>query len=55
MAPLKYWVWLSSLHGLRPKIRELLIEHFGSPREVYYAPDDEYRDVEGITPGRWRF
>ncbi|MGI5935792.1 MAG: DNA-processing protein DprA [Oscillospiraceae bacterium] len=49
MAPLKYWVWLSSLHGLRPKARELLLEHFVSPREIYFAADSEYRDVEGIT------
>ncbi|HHU22640.1 MAG TPA: DNA-protecting protein DprA [Clostridiales bacterium] len=50
MAPLKYWIWLSSLHGLRPKARELLLEHFGSPKEIYFAADTDYRDVGGIMP-----
>lgn len=41
MAALKYWVWLTTLHGLGNRSRLMLLEHFTSPESVYYAPEEE--------------
>ena len=50
MAGLKYWVWLSEVKGLTNRSRLLLLDHFGTPENVYYADEDEYRLVPGIEP-----
>lgn len=50
MAALKYWLWLSSLKGLKPGVALQLVRHFGSPEKVFAAKDKDYRNVEGIKP-----
>ena len=50
MAGLKYWVWLSEVKGLTNRSKLLLLDYFGTPENVYYADEDEYRLVEGIEP-----
>ena len=50
MAGLKYWVWLSEVKGLTNRSKLLLLDYFGTPENVYYADEDEYRIVEGIEP-----
>ena len=50
MAGLKYWVWLSEVKGLTNRSKLLLLDHFGSPENIFYADEDEYRLVEGIEP-----
>ena len=50
MAGTKYWVWLSECRGLPLSLRLRLLEHFGSPEDVYYAEADDYLQVEGMTP-----
>ena len=50
MAGLKYWVWLSEVKGLTNRSKLLLLDHFGTPENVYYADEDEYRLVSGIEP-----
>ena len=48
MSTLKYWVWLSALH-LRPKAKQLLLSKFhDDPMALYYAPEEEWKTVEGI-------
>ena len=37
MSALKYWVWLTTRKGLSGPCRHALLEHFGSPEEIYYA------------------
>ena len=49
MAGLKYWVWLSECRGLTNRSRALLLDHFGSPEDVYYADEAEYALVEGLS------
>lgn len=39
MSTLRYWAWLSSLAGLKPKTRSELIEAFGDPEKVFFADD----------------
>ena len=48
MAGLKYWIWLSECKGLTNRSRALLLGHFGSPEDVYYADAAEYALVEGL-------
>ena len=37
MSELKYWLWLSSLTGVRPRVKRLLIERYGGVRGDYAA------------------
>ncbi len=50
MAGTKYWVWLSECRGLSTALRLQLLEHFGTPENVYYAEPEDYLQVEGMTP-----
>ena len=45
MSALKFWVWLTE----GGPARQALLEHFGSPEEVYYAEPGDLLQVEGIT------
>ena len=49
MAALKYWVWLTNVPGLTNRSRWLLLDHFQSPEEIYYAQEEQYLLVEGMT------
>lgn len=49
MAALKYWVWLTTLPGLGERAKLQLLAHFGSPEEIYFAPEGELLLAEGIT------
>ena len=49
MAGLKYWVWLNECRGLTNRSRALLLDHFGTPEDVYYADEAEYALVEGLS------
>ncbi len=48
MSEVQYWVWLSGLHGLRPKTRNRLLENFGGPEEIYFAADKAYDEIEDL-------
>ena len=49
MAALKYWVWLTTLPGLGQRTKLQLLEHFASPEEIYFAPQEELLLAEGVT------
>ena len=49
MSALKFWVWLTEQNRLGGPTRQALLEHFGSPEEVYYAEPGDLLQVEGIT------
>ena len=49
MAALKYWVWLTTIEGLTNHSRWLLLEHFHSPEEIYYAETEQIRLVAGMN------
>ena len=46
---MKYWIWLCTLPGLTNRSRWLLLDHFQSPEDIYYAPPEELRLTEGMT------
>ena len=49
MAALKYWVWLTTLPGLGQRTKLQLLEHFASPEEIYFAPEEELLLAESVT------
>ena len=49
MAALKYWVWLTTLPGRGQCTKLQLLEHFASPEEIYFAPEEELLLAEGVT------
>ena len=54
MSQLKYWVWLSMRFGVRPKVKLALVEHFGTPRDVYFATEADYRVRVSLRPEELR-
>lgn len=42
MAVLKYWIWLTTRRTLNAAAAGKLLEHFGSPEQVYFADPAEY-------------
>ena len=48
MAALKYWVWLASMPALTNRSKLLLLEHFASPEDIFYADEDAYLQIDGI-------
>ena len=49
MAALKYWVWFTTLPGLTNRSKLLLLEHFPSPEDIYYAQPEDLPPVEGLS------
>ena len=49
MAALKYWLWLTNVPGLSNRSRWQLLEHFGSPEEIYYADEERLQLAEGVS------
>jgi DNA processing protein len=51
VSSIKYWVWLSSLSGVRPATKVRLLLQFGTPEGICFAKESDYREIEGITKG----
>jgi DNA processing protein len=51
MSSLRYWVWLSSVVGIRARTALLLLEHFGSAEKVFLAGGEDYRQVPELKDG----
>ena len=49
MAQIRYWIWLTSLVGLRPLAMHAVTEHFGGPMEAFYAPAGGYDGIPELT------
>lgn len=50
MAPLRYWLWLST-RGLQPALAFRVLEHFGAPERAYFADPAEYDLIPGLSDG----
>ncbi|MCL2227166.1 MAG: DNA-processing protein DprA [Oscillospiraceae bacterium] len=51
MQSLKYWVWLSTINGIGAMTAMRLLNHFGSPENVFMADLPQYLKVPDIKPG----
>ncbi|QNL44792.1 DNA-protecting protein DprA [Oscillibacter hominis] len=49
MAALKYWLWLTEKKKLTNQVRLALLEHFGSPEDLYFSDSGEYLQVPGMS------
>ncbi len=47
MSALKYWLWLSQAPGISPRVISALVEHYGSPEAMYFAPCGELKKLAG--------
>ncbi|MCL2003048.1 MAG: DNA-processing protein DprA [Oscillospiraceae bacterium] len=45
MSALKYWLWLSSARGVGQTRAAALIDALGSPENIYFAGEDEWREA----------
>ena len=50
MSGLKYWIWLAEKQGLGPLHAHQLLEIFSSPERIYFAREEEYALISGLTP-----
>ena len=46
---MKYWMWLACLNIMRPKAKCIALEHFGSPKKLFFAGKSELAAVPGLT------
>ena len=51
MELLRYWIWLTTIHGLSLRTQHTLIRCFGGPEEVFLA-DRERLEASGILSGK---
>ena len=49
MSALKYWLWLSSLRQLGSAKVFSLIDHFGTPENVFFADEGDLRENAGLS------
>lgn len=47
MSAIKYWLWLNAAANIPPRAKAALLEHYGSPEEMYFAPQGDYRKLLG--------
>ena len=47
MSALKYWLWLSMAPGLSPRTCHALLDYYGSPEAMYFAPFGEMKRLAG--------
>ena len=48
MSSLKYWVWLSTCKGIGLIRTKELLEHFGTPENIFHAGRRDFLDISGI-------
>lgn len=44
---IRYWLWLSTSARLPPRAKTVLLEHYGSPEDMYFAPVGEITGLLG--------
>lgn len=44
-----HWIWLATRNGVSDRVRKDLLEHFRDPEDVYFAAEDAFDHLEGVT------
>jgi len=47
---LEYWLWMRLVEGIGSITERKLLEHFGNPKNIYEADQEQLRQVDGIGP-----
>ena len=48
MEDLKYWIWLSKIHGLGSVKIQRLLKIYHNPKEIWNIKKEELKQIEGI-------
>ena len=51
MSAIKYWLWMSTAAKLSPRVKAELLEHYGTPENVFNAPKGELTRLTGNSEG----
>ena len=46
---LKEWIWLATRRGIKPNAICEILEYFGTPERVYYAPSHLYEELPVLS------
>jgi len=41
----QHWVWLTTRKSINDQLKLALLDHFGDPERIYFAREEEYRDL----------
>ena len=44
-----YWIWFAQLKNLSCSQKQMLLQHFRDPEEIYHSSSDAFAVVEGMT------
>ena len=44
-----HWIWLNSLKTVNYRQKQMLLEHFGSPEDLFNAHTEAVDRIEGLT------
>ena len=47
---LEHWIWFAQLNKLSNAKKQMLLQHFSDPEDIYNSRVEEFFDLEGITP-----
>lgn len=47
---LEYWVWLAHRSGVNDRLKMELLQHFGTPEQVYFASEEDLAQFENLRP-----
>ncbi len=47
---LLHWLWLATRTGMGDRTKAALLEYFGSPEDIYFAPELELKRFENLSP-----
>jgi len=48
---LVHWIWLATRPHVSDRVKVELVRAFQDPEAVYFADEDKFREVPGLTPG----
>ncbi len=51
MSAIKYWLWMSTASKLTPRVKAELLNHYGSPENIFNAPSGELKRLAGDCEG----
>ena len=44
-----HWIWLAHRPGVSDRMKLRLLQHFQAPEDIYFADEESYRHIEGMT------
>ena len=46
---LLYWIWFAQISKVSAHVKQVLLEHFRDPEDIYYADEQAFSQIPGIT------